>query len=88
MAKVKTLGDLKGSFLLSTAYAESEGYLYFYCTYNAKPGGLTLVKVPTSAPTSETLVLEELYNAKGYEEHCIVPSAARTALYITATTSR
>ncbi len=71
VAKVKILGNPQGSFLLSTAYAAEESLLYFYGTYNAKPGGVTLIKVPTTNPTSDTLVLEELYDARGFEEYCI-----------------
>ena len=72
VAKVKLKGNPQCAYLLSTAYEESEGCLYFYGTYNAKPGGLTLIKVPAGgAPTDDTLVLEELYDAAGYEEYCI-----------------
>ena len=53
--------------LLSTAYS-SERYLYFYCTYNGEPGGVSLIKV---SATDHTATLEELYNAKGYEQYCI-----------------
>lgn len=72
VAKVKLKGNPQCSFLLSTAYEESEGLLYFYGTYNAQPGGLSLIKVPAdTAPTDETLMLEELYDAAGYEQYCI-----------------
>ena len=53
--------------LLSTAY-EGEGYLYFYCTYNANPGGISLIKVKTADQSAE---LVELYDAAGYEQFCI-----------------
>lgn len=53
--------------LLSTAY-EGEGYLYFYCTYNANPGGISLIKVKTDDQSAE---LVELYDAAGYEQFCI-----------------
>ena len=53
--------------LLSTAY-EDEGYLYFYCTYNANPGGISLIKVKTDDQSAE---LVELYDAAGYEQFCI-----------------
>ena len=55
------------SALLSTAYKD-EGYLYFYCTYNTTPGGISLVKVNTK---THQATLEELYDAKGYEQYCI-----------------
>lgn len=44
------------SVLLSTAY-ESTGYLYLYVTYNAKPGGVNVIKAKTdgSEATQETL---------------------------------
>jgi len=71
VAKVKMLNIAKNAFLLSTAYEQSEKYLYFYSTYNANPGGMTLIKVPTDkTPTNETLVLEEIYDARGYEQYC------------------
>ena len=35
------------SILLSTAY-EDTGYLYLYSTYNNNPGGITMIKVPTT----------------------------------------
>lgn len=53
--------------LLSTAY-EDEGYLYFYCTYNKTPGGISLIKVKTADQSAE---LVELYDAAGYEQYCI-----------------
>ncbi len=55
------------SALLSTAY-ESEGYLYFYCTYNSKPGGISMIRVDAQSAMME---LTELYNAEGYEQYCI-----------------
>ena len=69
--KIKILGNPQGSFLLSTAYA-NEGYLYFYLTYNAKPGGITLIKAPVAGLESGSLVLEELFDAKDYQEYCLV----------------
>ncbi|GEM_PF-930055 len=72
LTMVKAIG-LKGypqsSLLLSTAYEASEGYLYFYSTYNAQPGGVTLIKVKASDPTD--VVKEEIYDAAGYEQYCI-----------------
>ena len=53
--------------LLSTAY-EDEGYLYFYCTYNKTPGGISLIKVKSADQSAE---LVELYDAAGYEQYCI-----------------
>ena len=67
-------GYSQHSGLLSTAYAEDDGYLYFYTTYNAKPGGISLIQVDADATdfTAEgACQLIELYNAKGYEQYCI-----------------
>ena len=72
-ATLKTISavEMKGypqcSPLLSTAY-EDEGYLYFYCTYNKTPGGISLIKVKTADQSAE---LVELYDAAGYEQYCI-----------------
>lgn len=66
--------DLKGypqcSPLLSTAY-EDQGWLYFYCTYNMTPGGITLIKVRTDAASAADMEVTELYDAKGFEQYCI-----------------
>lgn len=67
-------GYSQHSSLLSTAYAVTDGYLYFYTTYNAKPGGISLIKVDADAAdfTAEgACQLIELYDARGYEEYCI-----------------
>lgn len=54
--------------LLSTAY-ESSGYLYFYCTYNANPGGISLIKVNTS---DHKATLTELFTpGEGMQNYCI-----------------
>lgn len=57
------------SMLLSTAYENTDGYLYFYSTYNANPGGITLVKVKANDVKSTEST--ELYDAKSYEQYCI-----------------
>lgn len=54
--------------LLSTAYAADMGYLYFYSTYNAMPGGIVLIKVKADDP--KTAQLEDIYDAGGYEQYC------------------
>lgn len=64
--------EMKGypqcSPLLSTAY-EDEGYLYFYCTYNANPGGISLIKVKTADKSAERV---ELYTPEaGLQNYCI-----------------
>ena len=65
--KVQLQGYPQCSPLLSTAY-EDEGYLYFYCTYNKTPGGISLIKVKSADQSAE---LVELYDAAGYEQYCI-----------------
>ena len=69
---VKTVGtraSVQCSPLLSTAYLEEEGRLYFYVTYNTPPGGISLITVDPSDPS--TAELTELFEAEGYEEYCI-----------------
>lgn len=61
----------QSSLLLSTAYLAGEGKLYFYSTYNAKPGGVTLIKIDPAATTAAGGEVVELYDAAGYEEYCI-----------------
>ena len=69
---VGLLGYPQCSVLLSTAYYESEGKLYFYSTYNNNPGGLSLIKVdPTKETAEDALELVEVYDAAGYEQYCI-----------------
>ncbi len=67
---VNLLGDVKASMLLSTAY-EDEGYLYLYATYNAMPGGVSLIKVKNNPKSSDDLTLVELYDAAGFSQYCI-----------------
>lgn len=71
--KVKNTVQLKGyaqcSMLLSAAYLESDGYLYFYSTYNTTPGGVSLIKV--KADDADKTELVELYDAAGYENYCM-----------------
>lgn len=67
--------NLKGypqcSLLLSTAYEESEDYLYLYSTYNNNPGGISLIKVKPDCKTIDDSQLIEVYNAEGFEQYCI-----------------
>ncbi len=71
--EVKNTVLLKGyaqcSMLLSTAYLESEGYLYFYSTYNTEPGGVSLIKVKADDVSKTELV--EIFDAEGYENYCV-----------------
>lgn len=56
---------------MSTAYEKSDGYLYLYTTYNATPGGITLIKIAPDAKSADECIVTELYDAKGYEQYCI-----------------
>lgn len=69
--EIEMMGYPQGSALLSTAYEESEGMLYFYMTYNDRPGGISLVKVKTDAQTAADAQLVEIYDAAGFEEFSI-----------------
>lgn len=69
LSVVKTValtGYPQCSPLLSTAYKDS-GYLYFYCTYNTNPGGISLIKVKTADQSAE---LVELYTPE-HPQYCI-----------------
>lgn len=68
--KIELKGYPQSSALLSTAY-ENEGWLYFYSTYNNKPGGISLIKVKTNAKSAADTEVIEIYDAAGYEEYCI-----------------
>ncbi|MEA4853696.1 MAG: cadherin-like beta sandwich domain-containing protein [Christensenella sp.] len=59
------------SMLLSTAYEESTGYIYLYSTYNAMPGGLSMIKVKPDNATEQGAQLVELYDATSFENYCI-----------------
>ena len=76
--EVKGYVELKGypqcEMLLSTAYLESTGYLYFYSTYNMTPGGVSLIKVNADDISDTELV--ELYDAEGYAQYCIASVVA------------
>jgi hypothetical protein len=58
------------SLLLSTAY-EQTGYLYFYSTYNAKPGGISMLKVTVDADSADDAELIELYDAADFPAYCV-----------------
>lgn len=59
------------TILLSNAYEKSEGYLYLYTTYNASPGGITLIKIKPDGQSADECIVTELYDAKGHEQFCI-----------------
>lgn len=44
-------GYVQTSALFSTAYAESKGKVYVYCTYNAQPGGIYVIEVEKTNQT-------------------------------------
>ncbi len=75
---VKGYVALKGypqcEMLLSTAYLESTGYLYFYSTYNMTPGGISLIKVKADDVSKTELV--EIYDAEDCEGYCIASIVA------------
>lgn len=64
-------GYPQSSLLLSTAYYDTEGLLYFYSTYNATPGGISLIKVDPTKNTADGAELIEVYDAAGYSQYCI-----------------
>lgn len=64
-------GYPQSSVMLSTAYEESTGYIYLYSTYNAKPGGVSMIKTKPDNSKAEGAELVEIFDAKGYEEFCI-----------------
>ena len=68
--KVNLKGYPQCSPLLSTAY-ESEGYLYFYMTYNNNPGGISMIKVKNDPKSQSDAELIELYDAEGFQNYCI-----------------
>lgn len=68
--------ELKGypqcSMLMTNAYESETGYLYFYSTYNAKPGGISVIKVKADCKTSADATVAELYiPASDSQEFCI-----------------
>ena len=74
-------GYSQHSSLLSTAYAVADGYLYFYTPYNAKPGGISLIKVDADAAdfTAEgACQLIELYDARGRRISLLTKSSTTT----------
>ncbi|MGL4284220.1 MAG: cadherin-like beta sandwich domain-containing protein [Eubacterium aggregans] len=73
----------QGSVLLSTAYLEDTGYLYFYSTYNSRPGDLNLIKVKPN-DTDATAEKVDLYTPDADKhQYCIssVISGADGTLY-------
>lgn len=69
--RVPLIGYPQGSALISTAYEQEDGNVYIYMTYNAQPGGITLIKAKPDAKSASDVTVEEIYDAKGYEQYCI-----------------
>lgn len=69
--RVPLIGYPQGSALISTAYEQEDGNVYIYMTYNARPGGITLIKAKPDAKSASDVTVEEIYDAKGYEQYCI-----------------
>ena len=59
------------SMLMTTAYEANTGYIYLYSTYNAMPGGISMIKAKPDAKTAEGAELIELYDAAGFSQYCI-----------------
>lgn len=59
------------SMLMTTAYEAESGYIYLYSTYNAMPGGISMIKVDPDAATADGAELIELYDAAGFQQYCI-----------------
>ncbi len=59
------------SMLLTTAYEDETGYIYAYSTYNAPPGGISMIQIDPTATTADGAELIELYDAEGFSQWCI-----------------
>lgn len=62
-------GYPQNAVLLTTAYEEESGYIYLYSTYNALPGGISMIKADPHATTGEDAELIELYDAAGFSQY-------------------
>lgn len=69
--RVPLKGYPQGSALLSTADEEKTGKIHLYMTYNAQPGGISMVTAPTDATSADQVKVEEIYDAEGYEQYGI-----------------
>lgn len=67
---IEMLGYPQCSLLISTAYSNSDKVLYLYSTYNANPGGITMVKADLTSDT-DVLSKVEIYDATGCSNFCI-----------------
>lgn len=70
--EVPLKGYPQGSIMISTAYLAETGRLYCYATYNSQPGGMTLIKIDPNATTADGAQLEEIFDATGYSQYCLI----------------
>lgn len=68
-------GPLQSSPVISTAYLQSTGRLYLYCTLNRSPGGMQLVTVPPGAQSASEADVQQIYDASGHGQYCICSPA-------------
>ena len=68
-------GPLQSSPVISTAYLQSTGRLYLYCTLNRNPGGMQLVTVPPAARSASEASVQQIYDASGHGQYCICSPA-------------
>lgn len=77
-------GGVQETPLVVDYYKDSLGYLYIYETYNANPGGISLIKINLSAMASaatntdlkgqpSVASVTDIYEANGYENYCLAP---------------
>lgn len=69
--RVPLKGYPQGSVLMSTAYEDTEGKVCMYLSYNAQPGGITCIKAAPDETDAANVEVDEIYDAKGYEQYCI-----------------
>ncbi|MEG2417883.1 MAG: PQQ-binding-like beta-propeller repeat protein, partial [Eubacterium sp.] len=72
---VDLVGYPQCSMLLSTAYEESNGNLYFYSTYNMNPGGIAMIEAKADGSSAKKV---DLFDAKGFAQYCICSIIAGT----------
>ena len=62
-------GYPQNAVLLTTAYEKETGSIYLYSTYNALPGGISMIKADPNATSGEDAKLIELYDAAGFAQY-------------------
>ena len=62
-------GYPQNAVLLTTAYEKETGFIYLYSTYNALPGGISMIKADPNATSGEDAELIELYDAAGFAQY-------------------